>query len=303
MCVAGAYAQTTQPATGPSTSIGFYYEPVVVTNTPPAKTNPTPVINISQADKMIKDFTQKLESGEDYRDIVAANPALYNEYNVNDLVKMGLNEKYLDKAYDYLSKAELIIGAMEGDTTELTKNIFNAGTQVAQRPLNTFLDKVKILYKDNKDICDETDTSKLLSKIADALIKESGIISSQVEAEIIFGTGYNLYRDSFFYQSDQLPLNKDLSHHMDLIRVLILANSKEVRYEGNKNSIVDLFTENVRMTNAFCGAGTEGNSNLTELTKDSPDFKLVDEVALRTFSMIKSHIELDNMMKTSGSRY
>ena len=274
-CVANAYAQTILTATGQNTLI------------------------ISQVDKMIKDLAEKLEAGQSFSDIIAGNPALYSEYNVNDLIKMGIEAKYLDNAYDYLSKAELIISGMNGDTTKLAETLYNAGTQVAQRPLNAFLDRAKTLYKDNKDICDETDLSKMLSKIGDALIKGSGMISSQVEAEIIFGTQYNLYKDSFFVLSDDLPLNKDLSHHMDLIRVLILANSKEIQYEGNKNLIVDLFTENVRMTNVFFGAGAEGSSNLTKLTKQSADFKLVDAKALDVFSTIKTHVELELQMKSS----
>jgi hypothetical protein len=292
-CVASAYAQNAQPYRKPE-------------GTPPPtkiKTAYIPVIKISQEDKMIQDLKEKMDAGEDYRGVIANNPKLYNEYNVTALIKKSLNEKYLSAAYNDLSQAELITGGMEGDTAKLEDTLVNTATQVKQRPANVLLDRIKTLYKDNKDISDEADTGTMFLNIVDTLIKGSGIINSQAQAEMILGTAPNLFRDGLLFQSSNIPVNKDLSDQLGLLRVQILENNKNIPWEGHSTSIADVFTENVPMNNVFCGNIFDGNTNLTELTKGSDYFKLVGENARSTFSMIQTHIELDRLMKIGGGRY
>jgi uncharacterized coiled-coil protein SlyX len=209
---------------------------------------------------MIKDLDN---SNKAITTLVKETPSFYLKDNVELLISTALQEKYIEKARNYLTQAKKIIFELPGETTALTSKLEAAEKIIRERPTKDLIERIKENYTLYSNCAsDQEVVLKMLNNLAYAF---QGELKTLPLTQIALGTPENNFEDNIFTayidvigQSFLITTSDRL---LDKIRIMILCNNDVVKLaNGETIDIVNFFSENTTLsfTRFFFGApGTD----------------------------------------------
>ena len=185
-----------------------------------------------QTTEMLDDLTQGLLEEKDPKDIIAAKPELYSEYNTSGLINKAASTYDIAIARNYLSQALLIIDNMSGDVSYLRKNLAWAEKKINERPLKLLSKRIKAALNTTY----ETEIENIIYALDYITNDLNGDLSNKNIGEIALGTPLQESNDGLILavqnNIDKFKNAEQIETLLDKLRIEILGNNEFLTYGG-----------------------------------------------------------------------
>ena len=240
---------------------------------------------------MVRDLEKHLENEEDINDVISNNPELYNDSNVEKLIKFGARRADLAQARDILTKASLITYNMK-NKKELGAVLREAQREIKERPLKTLINRIRL------SLHNVTESKRATLSYALLIIDEelNGKLGTISLAKIAFGSRLLGSEDSLFFQAG-LMLAKEpwFKKQVNKARIKILGNNYALYYSGTYLDRVEYekTAEQLGFMEFLLGINNLKGISLPEITEDlfsDPSLSVTEQMTnkgLEKFKIMK----------------